>query len=392
MANKPNLFLDETSATRTLPESVQPGLRSLPESPANPTANGHQRPDAQLKVRVSNTPSKWPMRLVLGAVILAALAAGVAYYETAIAPYESTDDAFIEGHVTTISPQVSGQVVHLLVTDNQAVKAGDLLLEIDPRDYDAELAQAKAGLAEAQSHATEAKAQLAVDQAKADGAKADVAAAQADATRAEADWQRYQSIDARAVAQSQVDLAQDQARSAAAQLQVAQNREQAATAQLQLSQASIATAEAQIAAAQAKVSEAELDVSYTKVTAPTDGLIAKRTVEAGAYVQPGQPLLAIVPQQVWIVANFKETQLTNMHPGQPVEISLDAYPGQKFKGHVDSIQSGAGARFSLLPPENSSGNYVKVVQRVPVKIVFDDVPTGLVLGPGMSAVPSVKVR
>ncbi len=390
--NQPKLFVSPNDPARNLLEQGRAALQGLLEQPSRVTASGHP-PEAHLKIDAPKTPSKWPKRLFAGAALLALIAAGVAYYETQLAPYESTDDAFIESHVTTVAPQVAGRVMRLLVADNQRVKAGDVLAEIDPRDYDAKLAEAQAGLAEANSRLSQARAQFDVDQAKAGEAKANVAAAQADATRAAADWQRYQSIETRAVAQTQIDLAQDQARAAAAQLQVAQNRALAAAAQVKLSQSSIATAEAQVQAAQAKVREAELNLSYTRITAPVEGYVAKRTVETGAYVQPGQPLLAIVPAQVWIIANFKETQLTDLRPGEPVEVTLDAYPQHKFKGHVDSVQDGAGARFSLLPPENATGNFVKVVQRVPVKIVLDEkVDDNYTLGPGMSVVPTVKVR
>ncbi len=196
-----------------------------------------------------------------------------------------------------------------------------------------------------------------------------------------------------AISASQLDLAGTKARSAAAQVDAAQNKELAAEAQSALDKASIQTAAAEVQSSEAAVHQAELNLSYTQVKAPEAGYVTHRTVEAGAYVQTGQALLAIVPHQVWVVANFKETQLTDMRPGQPVEVRVDAYPQIKFTGHVDSIQRGSGASFSLLPPENASGNYVKVVQRVPVKIVLDKVSDpNIVLGPGMSVVPEVRVN
>jgi membrane fusion protein (multidrug efflux system) len=336
---------------------------------------------------------KWLRRILLASSVLVAGVVATAYYFIEIAPYESTDDAFIDGHVVAIAPQVSGQVVHLFVNDNQAVKQGDLLLEIDPSSYQVKLAQAQAELAAAQSRLNQAQAQFAVDQAKAGQEQAGVTSAEADATRAQADLQRFQAVESRAVARTQIDLAQDQASATAAQVTVAKNRALAAAAQVDLSQADIKTAEANVQLADASVRQAELDLSYTKVVAPEDGFVTHRSVEIGNYAQTGQSLLAIVPQQLWVIANFKETQLANLRPGQPVEIAADAYPGHKFHGHVDSIQSGSGARFSLLPPENATGNYVKVVQRVPVKIVFDDpVDPAHPLGPGMSIVPVVKVK
>jgi membrane fusion protein (multidrug efflux system) len=315
------------------------------------------------------------------------------YYWFFVAPYESTDDAFIDGDVTPIAPQVAGRVLRLMVTDNEPVNRGDVLLEIDPSDYQARLDQARANFAATSSQLEQSKAQLAVDQAKAEQQRANIIAAAAEAKRAEADSERYHAVGKGGVSESQLDLAATQAHASAAQLQVARSQETAAEAQVGLSQANIQAADADVQRAQAAVRQAELDLSYTQVTAPEAGWVTHRAVQVGAYVQTGQALLAIVPRHLWVVANFKETQLTHMGPGQPVEVSVDAYPQLKFKGHVDSIQAGAGARFSLMPPENASGNYVKVVQRVPVKIVIDDVSNaGHVLGPGMSVEPEVRVK
>ncbi len=331
-------------------------------------------------------------RFAIVAVPLLLVALGL-YYFFAVRPYESTDDAFIEGHVIPIAPQVSGPVVRLLVKDNQRVNKGDVLVEIDPRDYEVKLGQARARLSAARAQLEQAKAQLTVDEAKAEQEGANVMVAEAEAERAQADLKRYQAVESRSVSRSQIDIAVTQARSTAAEVEVARNRAKAALAQADLSKANIETAAANVQQAEATVRQAELDLSYTKVAASEDGFVAHRTVEVGAYVQTGQALLALVPSRVWVVANFKETQLTYMRPGQPVEIDVDAYPHRAFKGHVDSVQRGSGARFSLFPPENAAGNYVKVVQRLPVKIVFDDPPDpGFLLGPGMSVVPIVKTR
>jgi len=357
------------------------------------TARRTSLADVPLPAATPATPNPWPRRIILAAGLLVATAAAGAYYISEIAPYESTDDAFIDGHVMSIAPQVAGQVVSLSVNDNQAVKQGDVLFQIDPRGFQLKLEQARADLAAAHSRLDQAKAQFAVDQAKDAQEQASVTAAAADASRAQTDLQRYLAVESRAVARSQIDLAQDQASTTAAQVAVAKNRALAADAQISLSQADIKTAEANVERAEALANQAALDLSYTKVTAPQDGFITHRSVEIGNYLQPGQASLAIVPPQIWIVANFKETQLAQMHPGQPVEITVDAYPQHKFHGHVDSIQAGSGARFSLLPSENATGNYVKVVQRVPVKIVMDDpLDPAHPLGPGMSIVPSVRVK
>ena len=328
------------------------------------------------------------------AVLIVALAAG-AYYFWFLAPYQSTDDATIEGHVTAVAPQISGRVTQVLVQDNQEVKEGDVLLEIDPRDYETKLLQAQANLTAARSELAQAKAQLAVDQAKVTQERANLIAAEAQAGYAQADWKRYQNIGNLGVSQSQIDLADTQAHSSDAQVEVARSKILAAEAQAALSQASIETASANILQNESLVRQAELNLSYAKVTAPEDGRVTRRTVEKGAFAQIGQALLTIVPHKIWVVANFKETQLENMRAGQPVEIKVDAYPHHKFTGRVDSIQTGSGARFSMFPPENATGNYIKVLQRVPVKIVFDDSSfsdSTLVLGPGMSVEPDVRVK
>ncbi len=322
----------------------------------------------------------------------ASLATGV-YYTRFVAPFESTDDAFIEAHVTPIAPQVAGRVERLLVRDNQEVRRGDLLLEIDPQDYQARLDQALANLAAARSRLDQANAQFAVDQAKIGQEKAGVVAATAESKRAAADFKRYQAVGILGVSESQLDLAGTQARSASAEVDVATNKQIAAEAQAVLDKANITTAGAEVRRNEAAVRQAELDLSYTKVTAQESGFVTRRSVERGAYVQTGQSLLAIVPREVWVVANFKETQLARIRAGQPVEVKVDAYPGLTLKGHVDSVQAGAGARFSLLPPENASGNYVKVVQRVPVKIEIDGSnEAARLLGPGMSVTPAVRIH
>jgi membrane fusion protein (multidrug efflux system) len=341
-------------------------------------------------------PRKKGRRLKLllgGAALLVVLIAVIFYYSLFIAPYESTDDAFIDGYVTLISPRVPGQVARLMVTDNQEVKEGDVLVEIDPRDYETSLSQAKADLAAASSQANQSRAQVNVSEAKVAQAQAAVTAAEAEAQRANDDLKRYQSVESRAVSKSALDLALAQARSANANLEAARSQVKAAEAEVTLSGAGVETAAAAIQQAEAKLQQAELNLSYTKIIAPMDARVTARTVQPGNYVQPGQALLALVPKDVWVVANFKETQLTYMHAGQQVELRMDAYPNRKFKGHVDSLQAGTGARFSLLPPENAVGNYIKVVQRVPVKIVFDELlPTNLDIAPGMSVVPNVKVK
>ena len=341
-------------------------------------------------------PSKRGRKLkyLLGGVVgLVVLVLVIFYYLLCIAPYESTDDAFIDGYVTMVSPRVPGQVERLLIKDNQEVKAGDVLLEIDPRDYAASLSQARADLAAAHSQVDESRAQVNASEARVMQAQAAVTAAEAEAQRATNDLQRYEAVESRAVSKTAFDQAEAQAQSTAANLEAAHSQVKAAEAEVVLSEARVETSTAAVQQAEARVQQAELNLSYTKITAPVDARVTARSVQTGNYVQPGEALLALVPKDVWVIANFKEIQLTYMKPGQPVEMEIDAYPNRKFKGRVDSLQAGSGARFSLLPPENAVGNYVKVVQRVPVKIVFDEsLPDNLDIAPGMSVVPKVKVK
>jgi len=363
-----------------------------------PTTLRRPNPNGDEKIPMGPPPDKGAAKkrlrrtLAAAAALIVALAAGV-YYFWFVVPFESTDDAFIEGYVIPIAPKVPGYVAQLQIKDNQEVKKGDVLLKIDSRDYETSLAQARADLAAARSQLDQSQAQVKVSEAKAAQAEASVVAADAENQRAADDLKRYQSVDSSAVSRSAFDAAQSRARAASADLEAARSQAQAAESAVTLSEAGVETATAAVQQAEAKLQQAELNLSYTQVTAPEDGRVTRRVVEQGAYIQPGQSLMAIVPSQYWVIANFKEIQLTHMRPGQPVTIKVDAYPSHKFKGHVDSIQSGAGARFSLFPPENATGNYIKVVQRVPVKIVFDEDPdTQLALGPGMSVDPIVRVK
>jgi membrane fusion protein (multidrug efflux system) len=302
--------------------------------------------------------------------LISAAAAGliiVAIYVIRAMSWESTDDAFIAGHIISISARVPGYVDKVLVNDNQPVGEGDVLVELDGRDYKVALDTAQAKLLQSQAAESQSRAQA--DMTK------------VEAGRAERDYNRYKQLfDANAgITQQQLDNFTTAAR--------------AARAQLESANASVAAAQAKVAEQKAAVEQAELNLSYTRVKAPRAGRVTKKSVEPGEHISTGQPLMSIVRPEVWVVANFKETQLRYMKPGQPVSIEVDAYPQYRFKGHVDSIQDGTGAVFSLLPPENATGNYVKVVQRVPVKIVFDGDPNKIrSLSPGMSVVPEVKVK
>lgn len=363
-----------------------------------PTLKSAASPGATVESKPVTPPLPPPRKrkrrlpIIIGGIAIV-IAATIVFYVHFIAPYESTDDAFIEGYVPFVSPRVPGQIIRLAVRDNELVKEGDLLVEIDPKDFATALAQSSANLAAAQTQLEQAKAQVTVDEAKVAQQKAAVVAAEAEAIRTEADLKRYQSVESRAVSRTQFDLTRTQATSSSASVEEAHQQEKAAEAQLNLSEVSVKTAAARVQQTEAALQQAELNLSYTKVIAPVTGKVTRRTIELGAYVQTGQSLLALVPTNLWVVANFKETQLTHMRPGQPVRMHVDAYPGQEFKGTVDSLQAGTGARFSLLPPENAVGNYVKVVQRVPVKILFDEpLDTKLDFAPGMSVEPKVRVK
>lgn len=441
-----------------------------------------EQPDAE----VARRPFYKRRGVIIAAVVVVVLAAifGVRYWLYSRS-HESTDDAFIDGHIIQVSPKASGYVAKIYVSDNQQVKAGDLIVELDARDYEVKLQQAKAaldaglakeneaktnvsltratssatvqqaraavqksrsdvassraGAASQRSRATEAVSAVSTAQANLAQTQAQVVAAQADAVRANADVERYRELYAKdEISKQRLDEAIATANTTAAQLDAAKQRVAAAEAhvnevraaqsaaaqtaqqaqtqiggaeanvnealgrlaqanaapqQVAVSQAQAETAGATTEQLRAQVAQAELELSYTKIYAPDDGRVTRKSVEEGALVQIGQPLLAIVPGEVWVTANFKENQIGRMTPGQSVEITVDAFPGKVFKAHVDSIQAGTGARFSLIPPENATGNYVKVVQRVPVKIVFDEPPdTQHMLAPGMSVVPEVKVK
>ncbi len=323
---------------------------------------------------------------------------------------ETTDDAFVDAHVVAVASRVAGQVLATHVNENQNVQAGDLLVELDPRDYEARLAQKNAALKSAQAyeHALEAsfelvRARVTTAQATVKQSEAEAASSKASYDNAMANWNRAQRVwnsDSKGVISDQDhDAAKTAMTTAEANWQAAVEKAASDASKVSESHAQVDAAEklyeqagAQVAQAEADVRATDLELSYAKITAPVDGRIARKMVEPGAYVQVGQNLFAIVRPEVWVTANFKETQLVKMHPKQKVTIKVDAISGRVFNGHVDSLQSGSGARFSLLPPENAVGNYVKVVQRVPVKIVFDDPLTAQEgLGPGMSAEPTVRI-
>lgn len=335
-----------------------------------------------------------PFWVLIGILAIAALAVGGYFYWLVnVHPYESTDDAFVDSRQFAIASKVSGYVTDLLVTDNQHVDAGATLFVIDPRDYQVALDQAQAQVEAARASISSADAQIAAQQAQVGEAQAEVEQARASLQFAQEDAKRYQEL-----AQSGTGTVQ-QAQQAVSNLRQQQANTSRANAAVIAAQKEISSLQAQKAnstatlrEAEAQVEQAQLNLSYTTITAAQSGHLVRLTGAKGAYVQAGQSLAMFVPDEIWVTANFKETQITDMRPGQAVQLEIDAYPDAKVTGHVDSIQPGSGTAFSLLPAENATGNYVKVVQRVPVKIVVDKWPEGVSIGPGMSVVPTATVR
>jgi membrane fusion protein (multidrug efflux system) len=333
-----------------------------------------------------------PLLIVLFCVV--AIGSTVAaLYAIHAAHFQETDDAYIEGHVITVSPQVSAMVKTVFVLDNQTVRKGEPIIQLDPTDYQLALDQAEANQVAMDGKLQQAKSDVIEAQAEVQEADANLAVAQANAENSAADYKRFTDLRAAnpgAVSKQALDAANAAQLSNDATVKQAEAKLAAAKAQIATKQATVLAAEGDLKKAQADVHKAQVNLGYCTIGAPCDGKITRKSVEAGSYVQTGEQLLAIVPNDVWVVANYKETQLEHMKPGQTVSITVDAYPGEDFTGKVESIQSGTGSRFSMLPAENATGNYVKVVQRVPVKILLDsnDKP----LSPGMSVVTSVDVR
>jgi membrane fusion protein, multidrug efflux system len=340
-------------------------------------------------------------RIFLGGILMFGLLIGGAiYYWLLTRNVEWTDDAYTDGRAVTIAPQVSGLVVSLDVTDNEFVHKGQPLIHIDPRQYENDRESAQGVLDTAQHQLAGQKFGLEIARknfpALLEQAQAQLASAQAMEAKAQADDRRQHSLPKAATTQQDIDAATAALRQA--QAQVLQAKAQVMQAEpvpqrIGEADAQVGQLKGQVEQAQAKRDQALLNLSWTVVTAPQDGWITKRNVEKGNYVTAGQQIFSIVAQEVWITANFKESQLDRIRPGQPVTIKLDAYPHLDLRGHVDSIQLGSGSKFTAFPPENATGNFVKIVQRVPVKIVIDQgLDPNLPLPLGISAVPTVDVR
>ena len=343
---------------------------------------------------------KRPIFWMVAIPVLAVIVIGATLYWLNARKYVSTDDAFVDAHIVRIAAQSAGQLVQVAELDNRHVDAGRLLAVIEPSGPETQLAQAQANVEQAQAQYGEAQAQIRAAQAQRAQAAAQARVPLAAAVKAQQDFARYQALlrlDPNAVAGQQLDQARANARQTAADAAAARRQIDAADAQVGVARRTARAAQAGIGAKIAQVRQARVTLGDLRLTAPVSGQVVNRQVNLGSYVVPGTQLMAIVPDRMWITANFKETQLQLMRIGQPVEIKVDAYPDVVFRGHVDSIQRGAGQAFALLPPQNATGNYVKVVQRVPVRIEFDrdrnsPDPRRYPIGPGMSVLPTVKVR
>src|SRR6202451_590551 len=413
-----------------------PAQSEKPETDSKPLPATER--DFQTRVSRTGSPG-FRVAVIIGVVVL--LVVGFFIYRY-VASYENTDDAEVDGHVNSISARITGHVVSLNVQDNQYVKAGTVLVEIDPADYQVAFESAKADYQNAQAAAIAAgvnvpitsvntesqvsSSQADIDSARAgiqaarqqfDAAKAQLQQAQANDVKAQNDLGRYQQlVGQQEISQQQFDAATAAAKAStaavesaranadAAQQQVIQAQGKLVNAQasyryastaprqMEVIRARAASAEADVQSKKADLDQAQLNLQYTKIVAPVDGMVSNRTVEVGQNVAPGQELMKIIPlEDVWITANFKETQLREMKIGQKVDIKVDA-TGRDYKGKVDSVAGASGARFSLLPPENATGNYVKVVQRIPVKIVLEPgANKDHELRPGMSVEPKVWI-
>jgi membrane fusion protein (multidrug efflux system) len=388
----------DIQTTRREPSAEKPGLpeRRREQVPAETDRkSGERRAEANGRATRSfrdRLREHWLPVIIAGCLVLIAVIGGTAYWLD-IRDYEFTDDAFVAARSFSVAPKVGGYVVDVPVTDNQHVRAGDVVARIDERDYKIALDQAKAQVAVAQANIDNVQAQIDSQRQQIDQAKA-----QLDQTQAAEVFAQQEETRASDLVKRGADTVQheQQNRSNLQQAQANTTRAKAALIAAELGvktlDAQLESARASLQQAQAQLDQAKLNLGYTSVSAAQSGRVVKLTGAVGAYATAGQSLMMFVPDDVWVVANYKETQLADMRPGQRVEFTIDAYPGRTLTGRVASVQPGSGTAFSLLPAENATGNFVKVVQRVPVKIVVDHWPDELPIGPGMSVVPWVKVR
>jgi membrane fusion protein (multidrug efflux system) len=354
---------------------------AAPAAPAAPAAQGPNR------------------RVLIVAAIVALAAIGIGgrmWYRSHY--YVETDNAYVAGHVTPVSSRIAGVVTKVLIEDNQLVKEGDVIAELDPFDQGVRVEQIQAQIASAKQQVVQADAQIVQVQAQASAAAAQVAQSQAQLVRANQDAERFGQLynsQMKAVSKSELDAAVAARASAVADVSARKDSTSAAKAQIESAKSARDVAQAQVGVLQVQLKDAQQQLAYNKILAPVSGRIGKRTIEVGQRVQPGQQLTAIVQENVWLTANFKETQLAELKPGQEVKVSVDALPGKELIGKVDSFSPASGAQFALLPADNATGNFTKIVQRVPVKITFKPEDVKALSGrlvPGMSAIAEVSLK
>jgi membrane fusion protein, multidrug efflux system len=375
------------------PSAEQPQrAKEAPETSPDQARDAKDQKPAKTPSLRDRMREHWLLATVGAIVLLAALIAGLLYW-LQVRHYESTDDAFVVARSFSVAAKVGGYVTDIPVTDNQHVNAGDLLAKIDERDYRIAIDQAAAQVAISTANIANVEAQIVSQQEQIKQAQAQLEQAQAQLQFSQEEFKRAEDLVEKGAGtvqrqqQTRSDLQAQQANTERAKTAVT-----AAQVGIKTLQAQLEGARAQLAQSQAQLDQAKLNLQYTSVVAAQSGRVVKLSGAKGTFVTAGQSLMMFVPDEVWIVANYRETQLNDMRPGQAVEIRIDAYPGRKLTGHVESVQPGSGTAFSLLPAENATGNYVKVVQRVPVKIVVDNWPADLPVGPGMSVVPWIRVR
>jgi membrane fusion protein, multidrug efflux system len=392
--NQPSVGAEEeiARARAPTPREHPPGERRIVEAPPK-REDQHVEQDRQRGDEPRGSLlRRRPFRFLIGLILFVVATTGGYLYWDYTRHFESTDDAFVAARQFPIAPKVSGYITAVPVTDNQHVAAGDLIARIDQRDYLIALDQAQAQVASAEASIQNIDAQISVQQAQISANQAQVDQAQAALVYAQQQAKRYQDLartGSGTVQNAQQWWSQQQQQEAA--VESAQANLKVAERQIESLKAQRNTAVASLAQAQAQRDQAQLNLSYTMVTAAQAGRVVQLSAAAGQFAQPGTNLTMFVPDEIWITANFKETQLDAMRPGQPVTLEVDAYPERAIHGHVDSVQPGSGTAFSLLPVQNATGNYVKIVQRVPVKLVMDNPPRDVALGPGMSVVPTVRV-
>jgi membrane fusion protein, multidrug efflux system len=380
---------------KAIPAAEAAPTLPLPREFSDPTPEG----TPQATEDASKHRRKRPLRtlLLIGASLLAvAGASNFGWRYWTVGRFEvSTDDAYVKADSTTIAPKVSGYIAAVAVGDNEQVKVGQILARIDDRDFKVAFEQAKADVTAAKASIANKQAALAAQQSQIEAAKAAIEVDKANETFAAQEDKRYAQLATTGYGSVQ-NAQQAASRVAAARATVARDIAALtnATRQLDVLRAELAQAQAALARAEAAQHQAELNLSYTTIVSPIDGVIGNRTLRIGQYVQAGTQLMAVVPTQAaYVIANYKETQLTNVRAGQPVQIQVDTFPGQLFRGHVDSLSPASGQEFALLPPDNATGNFTKVVQRIPVKIVLDaDSPLTVVLRPGMSVYPTIDIK